>query len=129
MGCSNENMELECDESGMGIILSLTGIKLTFFIAVHIELCFVFVVKTVLVTHWFLSVPDQNLHGVKAFSFSCFIHCYPPVSRLEWERGWEKTQPEELTQIDKRRVLYHRTSYLAIKAHGKKLEEIHSFLW
>jgi len=60
--------------------MNCAWVKLTFIIVVRLALCFGFVTKTDLITHWCLSVvAEQCLHIVKAFSVS-----HSPYQQVGW---------------------------------------------
>lgn len=84
-------------------------------------LCFVFVARTVLITHGCLGYSWAMLQSINAV----FSHPRPqrPVV-WGWARGWEGIQPGQLTQSDQRDNPCHVMPRLATKAkRGRGREE------
>lgn len=100
--------------------MGLAGMKLTFFIAAHMPLCFAFGAKQVLVTPQGLgycwTLPAQH----QGFLSSPRL---PKASRLVgWSRFWQGTPPGRQTQTDQR--VFHRmpshTQQEKLRARKKK---------
>ena len=85
--------------------------ELTFLIAAHVELCFAYVARVVLITNqsfgycWAVLAEHQGC-------LSNLSHQRPVGSG--WTNGWEGTQLGQLTPTDQRDILYHMTPCWAI---------------
>ena len=96
-------------------VLFWAGIELNFFIANCMVLYFGFVLKTVDNTGVF-----QLLLGSAYTEPRHFLLLTPPHQRVGWgcTRGWEGTQPGQLTPTDQSDVPYHMMSILGLARTG-----------
>ena len=98
-----------------GIVLVLAGIELIFFTVASMELCFGFLLKTVLIILgcfsycWAVLTHSQGLF--------CFSHQW-----VGWgcTRSWEGSQLEQLTSNNQRDIPYCTTSCSAYKGGGRR---------
>jgi len=104
------------------IVLPLAGTELIFFKVAHMGLYFVFVTKTVLITHWCFSCCWTVLIQCQG-SPLLFLTLFYQLIGWGCTRRWEGTQPAQLTSSDKRDIPHHMPSCSAVKAQGRKEEE------
>ena len=122
LGSNQLESSLAGKDLGVLVVLLLAETELIFFIGASMELCFGFVLKTVLIIQACFCYCSAVL--TQSQGLFCFSH-----QRVGWgcTRSWEGTQLGQLTPTDQRDIPYHMTSCSAYKAGGRRHTHTHTF--